>query len=416
MSFLTPATDLKLYKVKILSSLAQVNHINTMTVKKFKIFLFKKHKGKYSTILQQDYNLNCFNSSCIATLAELKKKLYTTYKQQLFGLNKNKHLLFTNKSQKLNTNHLNKLVSSSIKTITLQLSKDIIQTDFYQKHKNKYKNLTKDQYKSLVKVFLTKDQSKFLLYKDLNLLPTNPSRFKKGFLYKYYCSMLYFNGYIFNANNLLPLKEILKKIYHKKVELNIINLKYLYLDSNIFAEAITKKLKDRQKRVLRVLKLGLKLTKKPYFKRHFHKDNIQLNFMFCDKKVDLNINSNSVRSIASPLNNITATVAGHSIPKNKYLIFKPNGHKIRLFLYHMKQKIVSGIRLQGTGRLTKRLTASRSISKVKYMGSLKNINSSYENISTVMLRGFVKSNLQYININNYNRNGSFGIKVSVSVY
>jgi Mitochondrial ribosomal protein (VAR1) len=416
MSFLMPATDLKLYKIKILSSLAQVNHINTMTVKKFKIFLFKKHKGKYSTILQQNYNLNCFNSSCIATLAELKKKLYTTYKQQLFGLNKNKHLLFANKPQKLNTNHLNKLVSSSIKTITLQLYKDIIQIDFYQKHKNKYKNLTKDQYKSLVKIFLTKDQSKFLLYKDLNLLPTNPSRFKKGFLYKYYCSMLYFNGYIFNANNLLPLKEILKKIYHKKVELNIINLKYLYLDSNIFAEAITKKLKDRQKRVLRVLKLGLKLTKKPYFKRHFHKDNIQLNFMFCDKKVDLNINSNSVRSIASPLNNVTTTVVGHSIPKNKYLIFKPNGHKIRLFLYHMKQKIVSGIRLQGTGRLTKRLTASRSISKVKYMGSLKNINSSYENISTVMLRGFVKSNLQYININNYNRNGSFGIKVSVSVY
>jgi len=75
---------------------------------------------------------------------------------------------------------------------------------------------------------------------------------KMGFLYKFYCSMLYFNGYIFNANNLLPLKEILKKIYHKKVELNIINLKYLYLDSNMFAEAIAKKLKDRQKRVLRV--------------------------------------------------------------------------------------------------------------------------------------------------------------------
>lgn len=82
----------------------------------------------------------------------------------------------------------------------------------------------------------------------------------------------------------------------------------------------------------------------------------------------------------------------------------------------MKQKIISGIRLQGTGRLTKRLTAARSISKVKYMGSLKNLNSSYENVSTVMLRGFVKSNLQYININNYNRNGSFGVKVSISVY
>jgi hypothetical protein len=82
----------------------------------------------------------------------------------------------------------------------------------------------------------------------------------------------------------------------------------------------------------------------------------------------------------------------------------------------MKQKIISGIRIQGTGRLTKRLTASRSLSKVKYKGSLKNLNSSYENVSTVMLRGFVKSNLQYVNINNSSGNGSFGVKVSISVY
>src|ERR1700749_1918151 len=102
---------------------------------------------------------------------------------------------------------------------------------------------------------------------------------KRILKYKYYCSMLYFNGYIFNTNNLLPLKDVLKRIYSKKIELNIINLKYLYLDSNIFAEAITRKLKDRNKRVLRVLKLGLKITKKPYFKIHFHKDNIKLNYV-----------------------------------------------------------------------------------------------------------------------------------------
>jgi hypothetical protein len=140
-----------------------------------------------------------------------------------------------------------------------------------------------------------KNNTKLLSYLDLSLRST---KFKKGFSYKYYCSMLYFNNYIFNTNNILPLKEIIKKIYMgsstKKVEVNIINLKYLYLDSNIFAEAITRKLKDRQKRVLRVLKLGLKLTKKPYFKIHFHKDNIKLNFMFCDKKLDLRIKSHTL--------------------------------------------------------------------------------------------------------------------------
>lgn len=220
---------------------------------------------------------------------------------------------------------------------------------------------------------------------------------KNIFMYKYYCTMLYFNSYLFNANNLLPLKVILTNIYTKKIELNIVNLKYLYLDSNIFAEAITRKLTDRKKRVLRVLKLGLKLTKQPYFKIHLHKEIIKLHFLFYDKNLNIQFYQNDIAT-------------------NKYLIYKPYAYKLRLLLYHMKQKIITGIKLQGTGRLTKRLTASRSISKVKYMGSLKNINSSYESISTVMLRGFVKSNLQYININDHNRNGSFGTKVSISVY
>jgi Mitochondrial ribosomal protein (VAR1) len=222
---------------------------------------------------------------------------------------------------------------------------------------------------------------------------------KKIFLYEYYKARLYFNGYLFNVHNLVPLINILKKIYNKNMELNIVNLKYLYLDSNIFAEAITKKLTDRKKRVLRVLKLGLKLTKKPYFKIHFHKDIINIIHKFYDKKLNININSLDKDFI-----------------KNKYLLHKPNIYKTRLVLYHMKQKVISGIRLEGSGRLTKRLTASRSISKYKYMGSLKNLDSSYKSLSTVMLRGFAKSNLQYININNHNRNGSFGVKVSVSVY
>ena len=149
---------------------------------------------------------------------------------------------------------------------------------------------------------------------------------------------------------------------------------------------------------------------------------MKLHFMFCDKELD--IKRKSVGLGGQPHHarcdlvskKYTMWLANTVNVKNRYLIYKPNAHKLRLFLYHMKQKIISGIRLQGTGKLAKRLTASRSMSKVKYMGSLKNINSSYENISTVMLRGFAKSNLQYANMNNHNSNGSFGVKVSASVY
>jgi hypothetical protein len=232
---------------------------------------------------------------------------------------------------------------------------------------------------------------------------------KKFFSYKYFYSRLYFYDLKFNNHNLLPLKDITKKRYDKKIDYNFVGLKYLYLDSNILAEAITSKLKDRKKQILRVFKSALGLVKKPYFNIHFYKKNINLerginlDSLFLDR----NINIDLADAVASLKNDIV---------KNKYLISKPSNYKARLLLYHIKHKIVNGIRLEGTGRLTRRLTASRSISKFRYMGTLKNIYSSRESISTIMLRGFMKSNLQYMNINNNNRNGAFGIKVSVSSY
>ena len=230
-------------------------------------------------------------------------------------------------------------------------------------------------------------------------------RLKKVLLFKYYYSMLYFYDVKYNNKHLLPLKDITKKRYGKIIKLNIINLKYLYLDSNILAEAITIKLKDRKKRVLRVLKRTLGLIKKPYFKVHFYNKKITLeqhlnaDILLLDKKYNINVNS-----------------IDNDIIKNKDLFINPSNYKSRLLLYHLNHKIVSGVRVEGSGRLTRRLTASRSISKYKYMGSLQNLNSSREGISTVMLRGYMKSNLQYININNNNRNGAFGVKVSVSCY
>jgi len=76
----------------------------------------------------------------------------------------------------------------------------------------------------------------------------------------------------------------------------------------------------------------------------------------------------------------------------------------------LKQQVVSGVRFEAAGRLTKRLTAMRAIFKYRYIGSLKNIRSSYNNVSSTLLRGYVKSNLQYTLINSKTRNGSFGLK------
>jgi hypothetical protein len=64
--------------------------------------------------------------------------------------------------------------------------------------------------------------------------------------------------------------------------------------------------------------------------------------------------------------------------------------------------------------LTRRFTASRSVFKLRWKGSLKNFDSSYKGLSSVILRGHVKPNVQYSIVNSKTRNGAFGLKGWVS--
>jgi len=156
--------------------------------------------------------------------------------------------------------------------------------------------------------------------------------------------------------------NLISRIYNKKVELKIIELKSIHLNSDIFSSAISFKLRNRKNKLLRVLRKALLKVKSPY---------IHL-LLTSDKNIN-------------------------SINKNNLLNF-------------IKQKVVSGVRFEVSGRLTRRLTASRSIFKYRYKGSLKNIHSSYNKLSSVMIRGHVKSNLQSTIVHSKTRNGAFGLK------
>jgi hypothetical protein len=76
----------------------------------------------------------------------------------------------------------------------------------------------------------------------------------------------------------------------------------------------------------------------------------------------------------------------------------------------IEQQVVSGVRFEAAGRLTRRLTAMRAVFKYRYVGSLKNIRSSFNGKASTILRGILKSNAQYTLINNKTRNGTFGLK------
>jgi hypothetical protein len=208
---------------------------------------------------------------------------------------------------------------------------------------------------------------------------------KKVFMCKFYIGIIYLNNYKFNNNNLIELKNKLFNIYNKKININIVNLKYLYLENTIFLDAIMNKLNDRKMKALRVIRKGLSLAK-----------IVKLHPLFYRVREIKNKDSDiQISKIKDRLNN---------------LLFMVNKDKYINVLSRLKNKHVSGVRIEAKGRLTKRLTASRAVYKISYKGSLKNIYSSYNKLSTIILRGLSKSNTQYINTNSKNRNGSYGVK------
>lgn len=202
---------------------------------------------------------------------------------------------------------------------------------------------------------------------------------KMELLYVHYYKLLLQNSYKLKDFNLFYLKNLISRVYNKKIQLNIIHVKQLYLNSDIFIESMAIKLKNRKNKLLKVFKKALKLVKLPFFNKYntnktlFVKDNNSLK-----NKDYLNINY---------------------LPLNLNNIFNS-----------IKYKSINGIRIEASGRLTKRLTASRSVFKSKHKGSIKNIDSSFKGLSCIMLRGNNKPNMQFSKINSKTRNGSFGLK------
>jgi hypothetical protein len=210
------------------------------------------------------------------------------------------------------------------------------------------------------------------------------------------------------------LKRIISVIYNKKVEFNLVNLKYLHLNSDIFSESIAVKLRNRENRLLRVLKKALKLVKLPSLNKlsFYDKKNHNNSALALNKYETLNLNSYISRfKHKDILHVLLYKIFPRYMDKIESPIYSQRKNTLQEnILNSTKHKNIYGVRLEAHGRLSRRLTASRSVFKLKYKGSLKNIDSSYKNLSSVMLRGNTKSNLQLTKMSSKTRNGSFGLK------
>jgi hypothetical protein len=214
-----------------------------------------------------------------------------------------------------------------------------------------------------------KDLSKYIILFYKKLIEKSLDKY---LLYKYYQQLVFINKSKFNYNYLQFLKKYIEKIYNKNVEFNLVNLRHFYLNSDILSESITIKIRKNRRKLLKYLNTLKRKVKVRNKKNIFY------------------------QPVLNKLNNID----------KKYLE--------EVVLKNIKYKYVTGFRLETKGRLTRRYTASRSVSKLRYKGNLLNIDSSYRGLSSVLLKGNQKSNLQHTKLKSKTRIGSFGIKGWIS--
>lgn len=315
----------------------------------------------------------------------------------------------------------------------------------------------------------------------------------------YIKQLIYFNKSKFDQRYIMPLVDLVKKIYNKNIQFNIVDLKYIYLNSYIFSETLLTKLKNRKNNIIKVLDKSLWLFTVPdmdklavyndIYTREKRLQNLKadsftkvedlnpkisnnnkiLQLPFSDNsqtsrvntinnKQSLKINSyndllyvqpmlkdnDGVDSLLSAVytsrsldifknykthkhvDNIRKTCNGVFIENQKQAICAPTPLNLISSDYtHDRQKKVfkniknvdvSGIRIEAAGRLTKRNTAAKSVFKLRYIGNIKDMDSSYKGLSSVTLRGFAKSNLQHTKSESYIRIGSYGMKVWISSF
>ena len=278
-------------------------------------------------------------------------------------------------------------------------------------------------------------------YKDIYKKFINKTLLEKEIMtISYYKLLLNLNLFKFEDNFFLKFKPLISKIYNKEIEFNIVNLKAVYLNSDIFTQAISLKLKNRNNRLLKVLRTFLYMVKLPkvniireQFNYVSYKElwinkvkNLKINSLFIpiqNKGIEYknkdSLNKLLFNSFNSPdifVENAKYGNKSEQYKEGKYNKFSVSTtiNLLNYVLNSLKSKTMGGVRLEAKGRLTRRFTASRSVFKIKWKGSLKNINSSYKGLSSVILRGYIKSNIQYSIVNSKTRNGAFGLKGWIS--
>lgn len=415
--------------------------------KEWKNTVYSYYKNDVKNLSMNNVNANKIIQSYLKLYFKDNKFIDSKY----IGSKKRRNLLRKIYTSKIETKHTNSKIIVTLYTINI--GKNLLQKNYYSffkyinekilklwkkklkkklnlclKENNKhiylepYENNAKDLF--MVKYGLLNESLKwFNLYLKLYLgKAIKFSYYEKLKQLRKYQYNYYLNKFKFEKEIFLPkLNKILGRLYNNNIEFNLINLKSFSLNIDILTEALALKLKKKL-----IINLGIKnmfkTAKLPKVNRVIEKSSIKKNKNYSlieNRYTNLNLLSIMEQANIYSLNKLlkkTVKYNSESLLKDntKEEINKDYANISNIIFNSIKYKNMGGIRLEVSGRLTKRYRADRSVHRLKWKGGLKNIDSSYKNLSTVMYRGYCKPNVIHSLSKSKRRIGAFAVKGWIS--
>lgn len=196
------------------------------------------------------------------------------------------------------------------------------------------------------------------------------------------------------------LSNILNKILVKKLEYNIINLKSIVYNPEIFTKILGSLIRKKKKLYLaRDMSSILKKVRLPKVngiqeRTRVEKSIDKIVMKYNDPKLISNLNENiNLKNLINNYNQFNDRKKIHQIIYNS-----------------IHYKNLGGIRIELKGRLSKRYRADRALYRFRSKGGLRDISSSYQGLSSVLFRGNIKSNVSYSLFKSKRRIGAFAVK------
>lgn len=297
------------------------------------------------------------------------------------------------------------------------------------------KNLLQDFYAYLSALKTSRIKAKAQAYNWIKFLLYEEFQAFRNYKFK-----LLLNKYKLQDKLLVRLSGIISKIYNKQIEYNIVNLKNIVYNSDLFTQISTKKIQKRNANISKIIQFMFNKAKFPRENRIQERsrviksanlDLIRNKYGTLTVKDILSIENLSLSllttSCTRPKGSEEPEVMGnggffmgldkllnkfYTDIKEEEINVQPDMNKI--VFNSIKYKNMAGIRMEVKGRLTPRYRADRSVYKVKWKGGLKNIDSSFKGLSVRKNRGHLNPNVGYSIFTSKRRVGAFAVKGWIS--